>query len=147
MNNSKKKLISMQVRKLFLEAQHTRSGNKKSMISLSPQPKKKEQSLPRRLRLDCTHRKGRRSHTQKLRPPLSLPAGLQIATSTSQRPHRPGAKMSPEAIPVETITRIFDLLDESDAKTPHDVEKHREMCRALMALRLTCKELEAITAI
>lgn len=52
--------------------------------------------------------------------------------------------MSPRFVPVETITHIFDLLDESDAEKPHEVEKHREMCRALMALRLTCKELEEI---
>lgn len=54
--------------------------------------------------------------------------------------------MSPESVPVETIIHIFDLLDESDAEKPHDVQRHREMCRALMALRLTCKELEEIAA-
>lgn len=52
--------------------------------------------------------------------------------------------MSRVSLPVETMTHIFDLLDESSPETPHDVEKHREMSRSLMALRLTCKKLEAI---
>lgn len=52
--------------------------------------------------------------------------------------------MFPQSVPVETMTHIFELLDEADAKKGHDVEKHREMCRALMALRLTCKELEEV---
>lgn len=37
---------------------------------------------------------------------------------------------------VETIIESFDLLDESDPKKPYEVEKHRGMCGALMALRL-----------
>lgn len=45
---------------------------------------------------------------------------------------------------VETVTRIFFLLDECEPEKPYWAEKHREMCETLMAIRLTCKELEEI---
>lgn len=48
------------------------------------------------------------------------------------------------SLPIEIITHIFDLLDESGPRKPYDFEKHRKMCKKLMALRLTCKELEEI---
>lgn len=48
------------------------------------------------------------------------------------------------SLPIETITHIFDLPDESEPRKPCDLRKHREMCKTLMALRLTCKELEEI---
>ena len=48
------------------------------------------------------------------------------------------------SLPFETITHIFDLLDESEPRKPCDLRKHREMCKTLMALRLTCKELEEV---
>lgn len=53
--------------------------------------------------------------------------------------------MSLVSVPVEIITHIFDLLDESEQEKPFEIHRHREMCKALMALRLTCKELEGIT--
>lgn len=52
--------------------------------------------------------------------------------------------MSLASLPIETITHIFNLLDESDLETPLDVDEHREVGKALMALRLTCKELDGI---
>ncbi len=52
--------------------------------------------------------------------------------------------MSAISVPVEIMTHIFDMLDETPPESPHGVEKHREMSRALMALRLTCKDLEPI---
>lgn len=54
----------------------------------------------------------------------------------------PGAFFA--SLPIETITHIFDLLDESEPRKPCDLREHREMCKTLMALRLTCKELEEI---
>lgn len=52
--------------------------------------------------------------------------------------------MSFASLPIEIITHIFDLLDESDTEMPLEIDKHRKMCKALMALRLTCKELDGI---
>lgn len=52
--------------------------------------------------------------------------------------------MSLASLPIETVTHIFNLLDESDLETPLDVDEHREVGKALMALRLTCKELHGI---
>lgn len=52
--------------------------------------------------------------------------------------------MSLASLPIEIVTHIFDLLDKSESKKPFKSYKHREMCNALMALRLTCKELEKI---
>lgn len=52
--------------------------------------------------------------------------------------------MSFTSLPIEIITHIFDLLDESDAEMKLEIDKHRKMCKALMALRLTCKELDGI---
>lgn len=50
--------------------------------------------------------------------------------------------MSFASLPIEIIIHIFDLLDESDVELPLEIDdKHRKMCKALMALRLTCKEL------
>ena len=48
------------------------------------------------------------------------------------------------SLPVETVTQIFFLLDECEPEKPYWAEKHREMCETLMAIRLTCKELEEI---
>lgn len=45
------------------------------------------------------------------------------------------------SLPIEIVTHIFDLLDESGAEMPLEIDKHRKLCKALMALRLTCKEL------
>lgn len=42
------------------------------------------------------------------------------------------------------IKEIMDSLDESDPKKPFDIQKHRVMIRALMALRLTSKLLGTI---
>lgn len=52
--------------------------------------------------------------------------------------------MSFISLPIEIIIQIFDLLDESEPSKPYDFRRHREMCKTLMALRLTCKELEEI---
>lgn len=41
---------------------------------------------------------------------------------------------------------IFHLFDESGPRKPYDFRKHREMYKPLMALRLTCKELESIAS-
>lgn len=48
------------------------------------------------------------------------------------------------SLPVETVTQIFFLLDECEPEKPYWAEKHREMGETLMAIRLTCKELEEI---
>lgn len=45
---------------------------------------------------------------------------------------------------MEMITQILDCLDESDPEKPFEFDKHREMCRAMMALRLTCRSLDKI---
>lgn len=47
-------------------------------------------------------------------------------------------------LPIETVIQIADLPNESESTKPPDVEKHREVYRVLIALRLTCNELEAI---
>lgn len=52
--------------------------------------------------------------------------------------------MSLMVLPIETIIQILCLLDECEPEQPYWAEKHREMCRTLMALRLTCRELEEI---
>lgn len=52
--------------------------------------------------------------------------------------------MSLKALPIETIIQILGLLDECKPEKPYWAEKHREMCSTLMALRLTCRELEKI---
>ncbi|MCJ1346699.1 hypothetical protein MMC31_004917 [Peltigera leucophlebia] len=52
--------------------------------------------------------------------------------------------MSFASLPIEMVTQIIDSLDESDPEMPFEVKKHREMSRALMALRLTCKALDKI---
>lgn len=52
--------------------------------------------------------------------------------------------MSLTVLPIETIIQILCLLDECEPEMPYWAEKHREMCRALMAVRLTCRELEEI---
>lgn len=45
---------------------------------------------------------------------------------------------------MEMIIQILDCLDESDPERPFEFDKHREMCRAMMALRLTCRSLDKI---
>lgn len=52
--------------------------------------------------------------------------------------------MSLTSLPIEIITDIFNIFDESKPKNPHRVAEHKEMCKILMALRLTCRELEEI---
>lgn len=52
--------------------------------------------------------------------------------------------MSLSSLPIETITHIFNLLDESKPETSFDINKHRDVSEILMALRLTCKELNGI---
>lgn len=52
--------------------------------------------------------------------------------------------MSLTALPIETMVHILGLLDECEPEMPYWAEKHREMCSTLMALRLTCRELEEI---
>lgn len=47
-------------------------------------------------------------------------------------------------LPIEIITQIIDLIDKSRSTEPHNAKMHREMCKTLMALRLSCKDLEAI---
>lgn len=47
-------------------------------------------------------------------------------------------------LPIETVIQIADLPNESESTKPPVVEKHREVYRVLMALRLTCNELEVI---
>lgn len=49
--------------------------------------------------------------------------------------------MSFSSLPIEIVTHIFDFLYELDAEMPLDIDEHRNMCDALMALRLTCREL------
>lgn len=46
--------------------------------------------------------------------------------------------------PSDSVDRDFDLLDESELEKPNEVEKHRELCKQLMALRLTCERLAEI---
>lgn len=53
-------------------------------------------------------------------------------------------KMSLIVLPIETILQILRHLDECEPEMPYWAEKHREMCRTLMSLRLTCRELEEI---
>lgn len=52
--------------------------------------------------------------------------------------------MSLARIPIEIITDIFDLFDESNVEMPLKIGEHRKMCKILMALRLTCKTLEGV---
>lgn len=64
----------------------------------------------------------------------------RFLTSTSPQ----HAKMSLTSLPIEIIAHIFNLLDESKPKKSHQAVKHKEMCKTLAAIRLTCKELEEI---
>lgn len=66
----------------------------------------------------------------------------RFPTSTSPQ----HAKMSLTSLPIEIIAHIFNLLDESRPKKSHQAVKHKEMCKTLMALRLTCRELEEIAS-
>ncbi len=50
------------------------------------------------------------------------------------------------SLPIEIIAEIFNLLDESKPKKPHQVAKHKEMCKVLIALRLTCRKFEEIAS-
>lgn len=52
--------------------------------------------------------------------------------------------MSLARIPIELITEIFDLFDESNVEMPFKIDRHRKTCKILMALRLTCKKLEGV---
>lgn len=52
--------------------------------------------------------------------------------------------MSLISLPIEIVTQIFNFFDESEPQKPHRVAEHKEMCKTLMALRLTCRELEEI---
>lgn len=52
--------------------------------------------------------------------------------------------MSIARIPIELITEIFNLFDESNVEMPLKIGKHRKACKILMALRLTCKILEGV---
>lgn len=80
-------------------------------------------------------------HTKDRRP-LAKHLHYYFASSMHFRtPDIQNAKMSFASLPIEIITHIFDLLDESDVEMPLEIDKHRKMCKALMALRLTCKEL------
>ena len=54
------------------------------------------------------------------------------------------AKMSFLSLPNEMIIQIANSLDDSDPEKPIEYKKHREMIRAVMALRLTCKLLAKI---
>lgn len=54
--------------------------------------------------------------------------------------------MSLTSLPVEIISQIFSLFDESKPKKPHRVAKHKAMCKTLMTLRLTCREFEQIAS-
>lgn len=52
--------------------------------------------------------------------------------------------MSLARIPIELITDIFNLLDESNVEMPLRIDKHSEACKILMALRLICKKVGAV---
>lgn len=54
------------------------------------------------------------------------------------------ATMSLTTLLIETILQILRLLNECEPKMPYWAKKHREMCKTLMALRLTCRKLEEI---
>ena len=45
----------------------------------------------------------------------------------------------------DSVDGNCDLLDESESTKSYEMEKHREKCKALMVLRLTCKKLEQTT--
>lgn len=52
--------------------------------------------------------------------------------------------MSFESLPIEMVTQIIECFDESDPEKAFEFGKHREMCKTLKALRLTCKALGRI---
>ena len=64
------------------------------------------------------------------------------------QPARPSyiynVKMSFMALPNEIIIQIIDSLDKSDPKKSFNIQNHRQMIKALMALRLTSKLLGEI---
>lgn len=47
-------------------------------------------------------------------------------------------------LPIEMITQIIECLDESKSTKPYNFKRHKKIFKTLSALRLTCKDLEAV---